>query len=107
MGDLELKRDSEGVRFVELCREKQTKTRTGENLRSLRAKKPQMYENKSNPGRCPVNSYLAYRAHRPAKMLAEDSPFYLAVNTEVPKNEGQQWYKCSSLGVNSLRNMLK
>ena len=37
-GDLELKRDSEGTRFVELCRERQTKTRTGENLGNLRAK---------------------------------------------------------------------
>ena len=101
-----MKRDSEGTRFVELCRERQTKTRTGENLRNLRAKKPQMYENKSNPDRCPVNSYLAYRAHRPAEMLADESPFYLTVNIEVPKNE-QQWYKCSPLGINSLRNMLK
>ena len=40
-GDLELKQNSEGARFVELCRERQTKTRTGENryLRNLRAKK--------------------------------------------------------------------
>ncbi len=66
-----------------------------------------MYENKSNPDRCPINSYLAYRARRPARMLADESPFYLAVNIEVPKSEEQQWYKCSPLGVNSLRNMLK
>ena len=106
-GDLELKQDSEGTRFIEFCRERQTKTRTGENPRNLRSKKPQMYENKSNPDRCPINSYLAYRARRPAGMLADESPFYLAVNIEVPKSEEQQWYKCSPLGVNSLRNMLK
>ena len=66
-----------------------------------------MYENKNNPDHCPVNSYLAYRAHRPAEMLAHESPFYLSVNIEVSKHEGQQWYKCSPLGANSLRNMLK
>ncbi len=91
-GDLELKQDSEGTRFIEFCRERQTKTRTGENPRNLRSKKPQMYENKSNPDRCPINSYLAYRARRPAGMLADESPFYLAVNIEVPKSEEQQWY---------------
>jgi hypothetical protein len=105
-GDLQLKRDSQGTRFLAVSRERQTKTRTGENLRNLRAKKPQMYENKSNPDRCPVNSYLAYRKHRPVEMLADASPFYLAVNIEAPK-QGQLWYKCSFLGVNSLRSMLK
>ena len=56
-------------------------------------KKPQMYKNKSNPARCPVNSYLTRRAHRPAEMLANESPLYLAINIEVPKSEGQQWRK--------------
>ena len=95
-----MKQNSERTRFVELCRERQTKTRTGENLRNLRAKKPQMHQNKSNPARCPVNSYLTYRAHRPAEMLANESPLYLAINVEVPKSEGQQWFKCSPIGVN-------
>ena len=106
-GDLELKQNSVGTRFVELCRERQTKTRTGENLRNLQAKKPQMNENKSNPACCPVNSYLTYRAHRPAEMLANEFPFYWAINIEVPRSQVQQWLKCSPIGVNSLRNMLK
>ena len=58
-----------------------------------------MYENKSNLDPCPVNTYLAYRVHRPAVLLSEESPFYLAENIEVPNKERQQWYKCSSLGV--------
>ena len=41
-GDLQLKTDSEGNRFVEFSKERQTKTRTGENPRNLREKKPQM-----------------------------------------------------------------
>ena len=81
-GDLQLKTDSEGSRFVEFSKERQTKTRTGENPRNLREKKPQMYENKNNPDRCPINTYLAYKNHRPADMMTDESPFYLAVNIE-------------------------
>ena len=105
-GDLQLETDSEGNRFVEFSKERQTKTRTGENPRNLREKKPQMYENKNNPDRCPINTYLAYKNYRPADMMTDESPFYLAVNIESPK-PGQKWFKCSPLGVNSLRSMLK
>ena len=85
---------------------KTKKTRTGENPRNIREKKPQMFENKSNADRCPVNTYLAYKVHRPAAMMSDESPFYLAVNNERPK-PGQMWFKCSPLGINSLRSMLK
>ena len=105
-GDLQLKTGSEGNRFAEFSKERQTKTRTGENPRNLRKEKPQMYENKNNPDRCPINTYLAYKNHRPADMMTDESPFYLAVNIESPK-PGQKWFKCSPLGVNSLRSMLK
>ena len=105
-GDLQLKTDSEGNCFIEFNKERQAKTRTGENPRNIREKKPQMYENKSNANRCPVNAYLAYKDHRPAAMMSDESPFYLAVNNERPK-PGQMWFKCSPLGINSLRSMLK
>ena len=105
-GDLQLKTDSEGNRFIEFNIERQTKTRTGENPRNIREKKPKMYEGKSNADRCPVNTYLAYKEHRPTSMMTDESPFYLAVNNENPK-PGQMWFKCSPLGVNSLRSMLK
>ena len=105
-GDLQLKTDSEGNCFIEFNIERQTKTRTGENPRNVREKKPKMYEDKSNADRCPVNTYLAYKEHRPTSMMTDESPFYLAVNNENPK-PGQMWFKCSRLGVNSLRSMLK
>ena len=105
-GDLQLKTDSEGNCFIEFNIERQTKTRTGENPRNIREKKPKMYEDKSNADRCPVNTYLAYKEHRPTSMMTDESPFYLAVNNENPK-PGQMWLKCSPLGVNSLRSMLK
>ncbi len=44
-----------------------------------------MFENLDNPERCPVTTYLAYKEQRPPKMMDDDSPFYLAINTEVPK----------------------
>ena len=105
-GDLQLKTDSKGNCFVDFSQERETKTRTGENPRKLREKKSQMYENKNNPKRCPINIYLAYKNHRPADMMTDESPFYLAVNIESPK-PGQKWFKYSPLGVNSLRRMLK
>ena len=38
--------------------------------------------------------------------MADGSPFYLAVNTEVPK-AGEKWFKAAPLGVNLLRSMVK
>ena len=38
-------------------------------------------------------------------MMADNSLFYLAVNTEVPK-AGKKWFKAAPLGVNSLRSMV-
>ena len=44
-----------------------------------------MFENLDNIERCPVTSYLAYKQQRPPEMMQDDSPFYLAINTEVPE----------------------
>ena len=105
-GDLELKTNADGLRYVKFSTERQTKTRTGENTRNVRESKPKMFENLHNNDRCPVTAYLAYKQHRPPEMMADDSPFYLAVNTEVPK-AGKKWFKAAPLGVNSLRSMVK
>ena len=48
---------------------------------------------------------MAYKQHRPPEMMADDSLFYLAVNTEVP-TAGKKWFKAAPLGVNSLRSMV-
>ena len=56
--------------------------------------------------RSPVNTYLANKEHRPRSMMTDESPFYLAINNKKPK-PGQMWFKCSLLGVISLRSMLK
>ena len=65
-----------------------------------------MFENLDNNDRCSVTAYLACKQHRPPEMMADDSPFYLAINTEVPK-AGKKWFKAAPLGVNSLRSMVK
>ena len=84
-GDLQLKTDSEGNRFIEFNIDRQTKTRTGENPRNIRETKPKMYEDKSNTDRCPVNTYLAYKEHRTTSMMTDESPFYLASKTKTRK----------------------
>ena len=105
-GDLELKVDAQGVRYVEFSTEPQTKTRTGENPRNIRETRPKMFENPDNIERCPVTAFLSYKDKRPPEMLNVNSPFYLAINTESPK-AGKCWYKNAPLGVNSLRLMIK
>ena len=65
-----------------------------------------MYKSKNNAGRCPVSNCLAYKDRSPADMMTDESPFYLAINMESPK-PGQKWFKCSPLGVSSLRSMLE
>ena len=105
-GDLQLKTNADGLRYVKFSTERQTKTRTGENPKNVRESKPKMFENVKNPERCPVTSYLAYKQQRPPEMMKDDSPFYLAINTEGPK-VGKKWFKASPLGVNSLRSMVK
>ena len=65
-----------------------------------------MFENLENNDHCPVTTYLAYKQHRPPEMMTDDSSSYLTVNTEVPKT-GTKWFKTASLGVNSLRSMVK
>ena len=56
-----------------------------------------MFENLDNNDRCPVTAYLAYKQYRQPEMMADISPFYFAVNTEVPK-AGKKWFKAAPLG---------
>ena len=78
-GDLQLKTDSEGNRFIEFSIERQTKTCTGENPRNIREKKPNMYKEKSDADGCPVSTYLAYKEHRPTSMMTDESPILLLI----------------------------
>ena len=81
------------------------KIHTGENPKNIRESKPKMFENRDNPERCPVTTYLAYKQQKPSQMMDDNCPFYLAIDTEVPK-AGKNWFKVFPLGVNSLRSMV-
>ena len=105
-GDLELKTNANVLPYVKFSTEHQTKTRTGENPKNVRESEPKMFENHDKPESCPVTPYLAYKQQRPPEMMDYNSPFYLAINTEVPK-AGKKLFKVSPLGVNSLRSMVK
>ena len=45
-GDLELKTNADGLRYVKFSTKHQPKTRTGENTRNVRESKPKMFENR-------------------------------------------------------------
>ena len=85
---MELKTNADGLRYVKFSTERKTKTRTLENTRNFRESKPKIFENLDNNDRCPVTAYLAYKQHRPPEMMADDSPFYLAVNCR--SSEGRE-----------------
>ena len=91
--------NADGLRYVKFSTERQTKTRTGENTRNVTESKPKMFENPDldNNDRCPVTAYLAYKQYRQPEMMADISPFYFAVDTEVPK-AGKKWFKAAPLG---------
>ena len=86
--------------------ERQTKTRTGENPKNVRESKPKMFEDGDNPSAVLLTTYLAYKQQRPLEMIDDNSPFYLPINTDVPK-AGKKWFVASPLGVNSLKSMVK
>ena len=93
--------------------ERQTKTRTGENLRNQIQVNPRIYENKAaKSAECDRGQvYKVYKDKRPENMLQPDSPFYLAVNyfktKAQSKSEGSNWLKSQSMGVNKLNSFMK
>ena len=87
--------------------ERQTKIRTGEDLRNTRESKPRMYEIPSSE-HCPVKMYNAYKSKRPADFNEADKPFYLAAATKVnAPDDKQQWFVRCPVGRNKLNNIMK
>ena len=78
-GDVQLLTDVNGAEYLEYS-ERQTKTRTGAELRNVRAVKPKAYRFASgSPDRDPVFVYKVYSEKRPSSMTDTDSPFYLGL----------------------------
>lgn len=86
--------------------QRQTNTRTGEDVRKTRESKPRMYE---IPGseHCPVNMYNAYKSKRPADFNEADEPLYLAAATNVNAPYDKQWFVMGPVGRNKLNNIIR
>ena len=103
-GDVRLTEDPEtGNEVLAWLAERGTKTRTGKENGHRRAFTPTAQA--TNTNKCPVRLYKTFRAHRPAAMNEEDSPFYLAINHNR-KPENEVWYKKCPLGKNKIGQFL-
>ena len=88
MGDIKLKISSDWTEYLEL-NQRQTKTRTGENLSDVRRVTSKMFATNDNDPRNPVALYKMYAQKRPANFYDVNDPFYLAPNTMM-KQEPQE-----------------
>ena len=71
-GDIKLKNSSDGTEYLEY-NERQTKTRTGENIVDIRQIKPKRFA--TGDARDPVESYKLYASKRPYGFSSDDDPF--------------------------------
>ena len=106
-GDLNLCSDSDLNQEYIDCNERQTKTRTGEDVSNTHKDKPRMYA-RPDSERCPVTLYKKYADKRPELMCQNDSPFYLATitNKSMP-TENERWFLSQPIGVNKLNGLMK
>ena len=105
-GDIALNKDSDGQEYLEL-NERQTKTRSGENMCDVRQVAPKMYENKQSKSRDPVALYKLYAEKRPVAMKAPETPFYIAPRTIPLKHKDDQWYLNQRVGEKKFGGLLK
>lgn len=105
-GDVHLGFDTElNLEYLEY-NERQTKTRTGVDIRNVRPEKPRMYA--TGTERCPIEVYKAYDSLRPANFSRPADPFYLGVNT-TNKNPSlnETWFLRAPVGKNKLNTFMK
>lgn len=107
-GDIVLNYDQVlGLEYLEYS-ERQTKTRTGEDLRNVRGPKPRMNQNPSILDRCPVHIYKTYQDKRPGDFSDPSHPFYLATVTNVhAPAPDQRWFLRAPVGVHKLSQLMK
>ena len=104
-----MKETADGEKSLEF-NERQTKTRTGSDCRDvmIRAMPPKMFANDGSE-KDPVVVYKLYAHMRPEKMNEDDSPFYLAVNSNLKAESPQtkEWFKVGLVGINKLNSLMK
>ena len=103
-GDVRLCQNGRGEEYLEF-NERQTKTRTGDNLRDVRKVNPKMFAVQGSD-KCPVAVNKFYASKRPNDMNGDEAPFYLATNTGFSKNE-KPWFKRAPVGQNKLNGIMK
>ena len=112
-GDITLKAAVDGTEYLDY-NERQTKTRTGENVADVRRVTPKMFSTGKNDLRNPVEIYKLYSQKRPTGFSGHEDPFFLAPNTVFGKDvsgksgEGEvTWFIRQRVGMNKMGKMLK
>ena len=67
--DIELLTDEDGDEYLQHIRERQTKTRGGNDPKNIRKFKPKAWGIPDDMKRCPVEAYKVYKQQRPKDML--------------------------------------
>jgi hypothetical protein len=83
-GDITLKSDTFGHEYLELVKERQTKTRTGADVNDVRKTNPKIFA--KNDENCPVKLYKLYASLRPVDMNKDDDKSYLQSNINYKKS---------------------
>jgi hypothetical protein len=107
-GDVTLNTASDGVKYLQL-NERQTKTRTGENLSDVREVTPKIYEAEGeSPERDPIKIYEIYSMKRPNNFSNADDPFYIAPRT-IPLEDSKTniWFLRQKVGERKLGDLMK
>lgn len=106
-GDIELRFDPELNKEYLVHNERQTKTRTGVDLKNTRTGQPRMYELPENRERCPVTTYKIYADERPSNFSQPEHPLFLAVVTHKrTPSQYEQWFLRGPIGKNKLNTLL-
>ena len=98
-GDVKLCQTSTGQEYLEF-NERETKTRSGNDLRNLRAIGPKMFAVPNNE-KCPVMAYKVYAGKRPAEMKTDDAPMQCKIWLR------ETLVQNVPVGVNKLNTLMK
>lgn len=85
--------------------ERNTKTRTGTDVKNKREIPQRAWANLTDQTRCPVEAYKLYKSKRPVNFSKPEDPFYIQENTNP--NKSTRWYKSQIVGVNKLGKFMK
>ena len=107
-GDVTLNTASDGAKYLQL-NERQTKTRTGENLSDVREVTPKIYEAEGeSPERDPIKIYEIYSMKRHNNFSNADGPLYIAPRI-IPLEDSKTniWFLRKKVGERKLAGLMK